>query len=149
MKYQLVPIGINNTPPLDIEKITIFRKNVMLISKGDDKIFTAVQNPNRWLTIYAFTALQSLSRVGISCKSYFRSVWTAVYQYFVKVNIDISCWYFSFFSIPKKSTTLIWSVRHINRSFASFHSQTVIAWQTERLTNARIKHQNNIIICLE
>ena len=91
MKYQLVPIGINNTPPLDIEKITIFRKNVMLISKGDDKIFTAVQNPNRWLTIYAFTALQSLSRVGILCKSYFRSVWTAVYQYFVKVNIDISC----------------------------------------------------------
>lgn len=51
MQCQLVPIGINNTPPVDIEKITIFRKNFMLISKGDDKIFIAVQNPNRWLTI--------------------------------------------------------------------------------------------------
>ena len=64
------------------------------------------------------------SQIQLQNRAYFKSVWTAVNQFwahliwalklgkrgrkvFVKVKIDISCKYFFFFIIPKKCTTLI------------------------------------------
>ena len=58
----------------------------------------------------------------------------------------MSCQYFSFLPYKKKCTIVIKNVKHIIRSFDSFTvSQTVLALQTDRLLNPRIKHQNNII----
>ena len=96
---------------------------------------------------------------------YFRSVWAVVYRFWAhligapklgkpgkKIFVKVDRYFVQIlflFSIPKKCTTYIWNVRHINRSFDSFYSQAVLTLCIDRLANPRIKHQNNIIIFLE
>ena len=82
----------------------------------------------------------------------FKSVWKAVYPFWAhliwnatlgKARKNISCKCF-LFSIPKKCTILI-MLDTLIETLAAFNSQTVLALQTDRLTNPRIRHQNNFI----
>ena len=104
------------------------------------KVYDVINCLNKNLITHFVWYLEKEKRY---CRGYFRSDWTVAYQFWtyqiwaprlgklgekiVKVSMNNSCKCFSFFSVPKKCTNLIWNLQHINRSFDSFYSQAVLA----------------------
>ena len=95
---------------------------------------------------------------------YFEPVWAAVYRFqthlilspklgepgkrfFVKVNMDILCKYFSFLAY-QRSVQLLYETldTSIDALIAFAIRQPQLCRQTDRLTNPSIKHRNNINI---
>ena len=118
------------------QDLTVYLTSI--INRG---YFRSNFRPNRWYFRFACTAEYRFWAYLI----WARKLGKPVGKIFVKLNLDISCKYFSYLAFQKIVQLICETLDKFNRSFDSFYSQVVLALQTNRPTNPRVKHQNDII----